>query len=190
MIENDKKIGKPRLSMEERTISEENKVNRTKIANMIRRKPEIKKHCCICGSEDAEILHNKYPKDPYIITFICKQCRKYEENLLKADKLRFDIREIMNKSTLSVKNFVKEDVKNIVEDYLMNTLPIGIYCEKIGISRHQFNQLVKRYGEMYNDITIHKKVINHANKVGRKSLSKSAIKRNQEKRLKEGFKNN
>jgi len=169
---------KPRLSSEDRTISEENKANRTKIANMIKRKPEIKKQCCICGKENAEILHNKYPKDPYVITFICKECRADKEKLVQAEKLRFDIREIMNKSTLSTKNFVKEDVKKLVEEYLMQIQSIGAYCDSIGISRHQFNKLIERYKEMYNDPSIRKKIINHANKVNRETLSKLAFERN------------
>lgn len=169
-------IRRLRLSDSERAISEKSKKDRMRIANMVKRKPEIEKHCCICGKDNAEILHNK--KNPYVITFICKECRADEDKLAQAEKTRFDIREIMDKSTLSTKNFVKEDVKKLVENYLMETISIGAYCTKIGISRHQFNQLMERYKKMYNDPSIRKKIINHANKVNRETLSKLAFIRN------------
>ena len=165
-----------RLSTYQRAISEKNKKDRMRIANMVRRKPEIEKKCCICGKDNAEILHNK--KNPYVVAFICKECRNNEENLNQAEKLRFDIRELMDKSTLSTKNFTKDDVKKLVEDYLMEISSIGAYCNKIGISRHQFNQLMERYKDMYNDPSIRKKIINHANKVNRETLSKLAYERN------------
>ena len=51
---------------------EKEKKERIRIANMVKRKPELKKVCCICGNS-AEILHNK--KNPYFISFICSNCR-------------------------------------------------------------------------------------------------------------------
>lgn len=177
-IEEIKNKGRAYLTEEERIISKKNRVSRIKIANMISRKPEIVEKCCICGSSNAEILHNKYPKNPYYITFICKDCRADDEKLAKAEKLRIDIRSKMDKATLSAKNFVEEDVKRLVENYLMNTLSIGKYCTEQGISRHQFNQLVKRYEDMFNDPAIRRKINNHANNVNRKTLSREANERN------------
>ena len=160
---------------ENKRLADKYKVERTRIANMVRRKPEIKKICCICGKENAEILHNK--KDPYVITFLCRQCRTNEENLVLAEQKRFDIRELMNKSTLSAKNFTIEDVKTLVDNYLVDVLSIAKYCKKTGISRHQFNQLVERYSHIYKEPTIRKKVLNHANKINRANLSKLAYER-------------
>ena len=170
------KLRKTRLTPYERAISERSKKDRVRIANMVKRKPEIEKHCCICGRDDAEILHNK--KNPYNITFICRECRADDDKLKEAENYRFDIREIMNKSTLSAKNFVEGDVKSLVEDYLFEVTSIGAYCDKVGISRHQFNQLIDRYSFIYDDKSIKKKVLNHANKINRENLSKLAYERN------------
>lgn len=177
MEENKNKRGrKMKLTPYQRAISDRNKKDRMRIANMVRRKPELEKHCCICGSDDAEILHNK--KNPYVIAFICKECRADAFKLQEAEKHRFDIREVMDKSKLSTKNFTNEDLKAIVESYLFETISIGAYCDKLGISRYQFNQLVERYGIIYDDPTIKKKIINHTNNVNRKTLSKLAYERN------------
>ena len=174
--EKNKKGRKMKLTPYQRAISERSKRDRMRIANMVKRKPEIQKHCCICGKEEAEILHNK--RNPYVITFICRECRADEEKLKQAEDYRFDIREIMNKSTLSTKNFTNEDVKKIVDDYLFEITSIGAYCDKAGVSRHQFNQLLERYKIIYNDPAIKKKILNHANKVNRENLSKLAYERN------------
>lgn len=173
---NKKKSRALRLSDYERALSEKYKKQRMRIANMVRRKPEIKKECCICGNINADILHNK--KNPYMITFLCKECRANEKNIEKAEHYRFDIRTNMDKSKLSTKNFTNEDVKTIVENYLFEVISIGAYCDKLNISRHQFNQLVSRYNVIYNDPSIKKKIVNHANKVNRENLSKLARERN------------
>ena len=165
-----------KLTPYEKELSNKVKKERIRIANMVKRKPEIEKSCCICGNENAEILHNK--KDPYKIAFICKECRSDDYKLRQAEDLRFDIRAVMDKSTLSAKNFTEKDVKDIVENYLFETISIGAYCEKVGISRHQFNQLIERYKDLFNDIGIKKVVLNHANKVNRNKLSEIAYQRN------------
>lgn len=152
------------------------KKERTKIANMVARKPEIRKICCICGKEDSLILHNK--DNPYFISFICRDCRDNPENLKKAEECRFDIRTMMDKSTLSSKNFTDTDVKKIVDDFLNDIVSIGAYCNKIGISRHQFNQLVDRYAKIFEIKNIKKTVNAHTNKVNRLRLSELAIERN------------
>lgn len=175
--------GKTKLSSEERTISEKKQRDRMKISNMVKRKPEIEKYCCICGTEKTEILHNKYPNDPYMITFICKECRADKEKLAQAEKTRFDIREIMDKSKMSTKTFTEIDVKNIVENYLFETVCIQDYCYKIGISRHKFNKLIEKYAELYDNPAIRKMVINHSNKINAKKLSLLALERYRNKKI-------
>lgn len=152
------------------------KKERTKIANMVARKPEIRKICCICGEDNSLILHNK--DNPYFISFICRNCRDNPENLKKAEECRFDIRTMMDKSTLSSKNFTDSDVKKIVDDFLNDIVSIGAYCDKIGISRHQFNQLVDRYAMIFEIKNIKKTVNAHTNKVNRLRLSELATERN------------
>ena len=175
----DKKNVKPKrvvLTWEERVKSQQMKTIRTRIANMVARKPEIKKQCCICGSTNAQILHNKV--QPYMITFICKDCRKDETKLAQAEKKRFDVRSLMNKTGLSVKHFIDVDVKQIVEGYLNDLVSIEAYCEKISISRHQFNGLVERYAETFKIPTIKKTINAHTNKINRVKLSECANERN------------
>lgn len=169
-----------KLTPQERIISEQCNKERIRIANMVRRKPELEKHCCICGSENAEILHNK--KNPYVIAFICKECRADAFKLQEAEKHRFDIREVMDKSKLSTKNFTNEDLKAIVESYLFETISIGAYCDKLGISKYQFNQLIERYGIIYDDPTIKKKILNHTNRINAIKLSALAFERNRIKK--------
>lgn len=180
----DDKESNPRLKLtqEERQKSKQLRVVRTRIANMVARKPEIKKQCCICGSTDAQILHNRIDpyndKSIYMITFICKNCRNDANKLKQAEQKRFDIRSIMDKSKLSVKSYTDIDVKHIVDEYLNDLVPIGEYCNKIGISRHLFNGLVKRYAELFKMPNIKKTIDSHTNKLNRIKLSEAAIKRN------------
>ena len=174
----------PRLKLtpEERKRSQQLKVVRTRIANMVARKPEIQKKCCICGNENAQILHNRLDpyndKSIYMITFICRDCRNDADKLKQAEQKRFDVRSIMDKSKLSVKSYTDIDVKRIVDDYLNELLPIGEYCNKIGISRHLFNGLVKRYAKTFKMPNIKKTIDSHTNKLNRIKLSECAIKRN------------
>lgn len=164
-----------KLTPEEKAISKQTQRDRMRIANLIRRKPEIKKVCCICGTKNAEILHNK--SNPFFITFICKECRANVFKLQEAEKHRFDIREVMNKSTLSTKNFSDNDVVNLVDGYLLKTISIGQYCEEHGISRYQFKQLVDRYQKLHKNNMIKKTISNHANKIHKEKLSKIAYER-------------
>ena len=170
------KLTRKRLTPHQKMKSEQLKKDRIKIANMVARKPEIQKHCCICGNTDAQILHNK--NNPYMITFICKDCRNDADKLELAKTYRFDIRSIMSKSTLSAKSFTDTDVKDIVDGFLNELLSIGAYCDKIGISRHQFNEIVKRYAVIFDIPTIKKTVDAHTNKINRENLSELAIERN------------
>lgn len=137
---------------------------RVKIANLIARKPEIQKICCICGKE-GKILHNR--KNPYYITFICDECKKDPKNINKAEKTRFDVREKLDKANLCVHNFRGKQIKDITENYLKNNLSIGDYCQSIGISRHQFKQVMYRYNEIYSkkNICVENKIKKHSNAV-------------------------
>ena len=86
--------GKKRLTEKEKEASIKWQHERVKIANLIARKPEIQKICCICGKE-GKILHNR--ENPYYITFICDECKKDPKNINKAEKTRFDVREKLDK---------------------------------------------------------------------------------------------
>lgn len=121
---------------------------RVRIANLVARKPELQKVCCICG-KPANILHNV--QNPYYITFICNDCRKNPKYLQKAEKYRFDIRTQMDKTSLSVVNFTDKMITEIVENYLLTDLSIEDYCQQIQISRYQFNKLLDMYLELYPD---------------------------------------
>lgn len=153
-----------------------NKKERVRIANMVKRKPEIKKVCCICGKKDAEILHNK--ENPYLISFICRKCRLDDENMKVAEKHRFDLREVVDKSKLSTKNFTVKDMTIIVNDFLDDIISIGEYCKNIGISRYQFNKLVSRYADYFGDDIMEKRIMSHANTMNRKHLSKVFLEKN------------
>lgn len=168
-----------KLTLEERIISEQRKRDRMRINVMVKRKPEIVQHCCICGNENTQILHNAV--NPYKITFICKNCRADTDKLKKAEKCRFDIRDIMDKSKMSGKTFSEKDVQNIVENYLFDVISIQDYCYKIGISRCKFNSLIERYTKLYDNPLIRKMIINHSNNINAKKLSVLALERNNKK---------
>ena len=61
------KRGRKPLSPDKKQESLNWQKERVKIANLVARKPEIEKVCCICG-KPGNILHNR--QDPYYITFI------------------------------------------------------------------------------------------------------------------------
>lgn len=119
---------------------------RVKIRNFVARKPEINKNCCICG-KPGKILHNR--QDPYYISFICDECRRVPENLQLAVERRFDIRTKMDKTKLSVHNFTDEMIIRIIVGYMNSNKSIGDYCNEVGISRYQFNQLQDYYDKLF-----------------------------------------
>lgn len=147
---------------------------RVKIANLVARKPELQKICCICG-KTGHILHNR--NNPYFITFICNECDKDKNKLLEAEDYRFDLRLKLNKPNLNTRNFVKEEVENIVEGYLIDKLSIGDYCDKREISRYQFTQLIKRYENMYPEREINETIISHSNEIMGENCKKRYIER-------------
>lgn len=159
---------------EERKIAMQWQNERVKIANLIARKPEIPKICCICGKE-GKILHNR--KDPYYITFICDECKKEPNNLIIAEESRFDLREKLEKSNLCVTNFTKEQVIRIIVGYMNDIISLGDYCDKIGISRHQFRQLVQRYKTLFPKQDIEQLIKNRTKKVQSEKLKKIAEER-------------
>lgn len=146
-----------------------------KIATMVRRKNEIEKYCCICGNKNAQILHNY--NNPFVISFICKKCRADKSKLAQAEKLRFDIREIMDKSKISSKNFSEKDVMNLVENYLFEKVSITDYCKEIGISYHIFSHLIERYKLLFDKPNIKKVMLNHSNALRNEKLSAVALER-------------
>lgn len=135
------------MEKEQRRLDYEewNKV-RVKIRNLVARKKEIDKSCCICG-KPGKILHNR--QDPYYISFICDECRKVPENLQLAIERRFDIRTKMDKTKLSVHNFTDEMIIRIIVGYMNSEKSIGDYCDEVGISRYQFNQLQDYYDKLF-----------------------------------------
>lgn len=144
---------------------------RVKIANLIARKPEIPKICCICGKE-GKILHNR--KDPYYITFICDECKTEPNNLIIAEESRFDLRTKLDKSNLCVHNFLDEQIVRIITGYMNDIISLGDYCEKIGISRHQFGQVVQRYKQLFPKQNIEQLIKNRTKKVQSEKLKKIA----------------
>lgn len=137
----------------DKPTAEEIQTLRVKIANMVARDKTINRRCCICGKENAEILHNQ--EDPYFITFLCRTCRTNEDNVKKAEKTRFNLREHKSKLTelsedktyLHTNQYTPETVKSIVDRYLFKTQDknLGEYCKEIGLSRYQFNSVLDLY---------------------------------------------
>ena len=155
--------GRKQSTPERKKEMEDWQRERVKIANLVSRNKEIKKECCICGSEQAKILHNR--QDPYYITFICDECRKEESNLEYAEEFRFDVRTKLNKKSKSTDNFTQEECVRIVIGYMNELLSIGDYCDKIGISRHQFSNLLKQYKKLFPKQHIDHLVSNHSNRI-------------------------
>ena len=65
----------------EKKVAMQWQYERVKIANLIARKPEIQKICCICGKE-GKILHNR--ENPYNVIILCNNCRQDPESIKKA----------------------------------------------------------------------------------------------------------
>lgn len=144
--------------------------DRAKIAHFVRRN-NVEKKCVICG-KDGFILHNR--ENPYMISFICKDCRKDENNVKIAESKRFDIRDVVPKKGAKIlKTSTDEYITKVVENYLHNTLPIREYCKKIGISTNQFHTVVKRYEELHPNQPIEDYIINHRNTVHRHRIKES-----------------
>lgn len=154
--------GKKKLTASEAKQRKEWQKERVKITNLVSRKPEIDKSCVICG-KPGHILHNK--ENPYCISFICDECSKDSNNIEVAKTKRIDIRTKLNKQNLNVSNFTRKELKDFVEKYLSvrNILPISKYCKELGISRHQFNEIIKKYEEITGKDNINVLIRNKTN---------------------------
>lgn len=171
--ENTHKTGRKRMTPEQLKEAKAVQLERVRITNLVARKSEIVKKCCICGKLNAPILHNPNNLDnPYMITFLCWNCRKDPDKLQKAEEYRFDIREKLNKSNLNTRNITDEETVKIINGYMKEMLSIVEYCEKIGISRHQFNKLLDRYEELIPDQPIRDLVFNKSKALRTAKLSK------------------
>lgn len=179
--------GRKKATPEQKQRAKEWQRERVRITNLVARDKTISKKCCICGKDNSAILHNK--ENPYLITFLCKECRKDKDNIAKAEQYRFDLKEYRDnqlreredKYYIDTKKFSEEEVKEIVEGYdkHSNLLTFGEYAEQNGLSRHQFNQLQERYLEFFPDkeyviIAIH----NRSKAIQKNKLSNAAIDRN------------
>ena len=171
------KRGRKKATPEQQQIAKEWQKERVRITNLVTRDDTIDRKCCICGKEDSAILHNK--ENPYLITFLCRECRKNKENIQKAEKYRFDIRERLDKSKLSTSNFTKQEVANIVKGYTnTQSLTIGEYCEKLNITRHQFNKLLELYAKYFpEDKTTLSAIVQKRKAIQRKRLIREAEER-------------
>lgn len=182
--------GRKPATPELKQAAKERQKIRVKITNAVSRDNTIERKCCICGKENSPILHNK--ENPYLITFICKDCRKDKNNVKKANKLRFNLEEHRKKLIeertdnyyLDTRKFTKEEVKEIIEDYIVdkNILNYGEYCKKNNISRYQFASLLDRYIEYFPEMSFMvKKVKNKSKEIQRNRLSIEAKHRNLQK---------
>lgn len=181
------KRGRKKATPEQQQIAKEWQKERVRITNLVTRDDTIDRKCCICGKEDSAILHNK--ENPYLITFLCRECRKNKENIQKAEKYRFNLKEYRDnqlrerdtKYYIDTKKFTPEEVKEIVEGYdkHSNLLTFGEYAEQNGLSRHQFNQLQERYVEYFpNKAYVITAIHNRSKAIQKNKLSMAAIDRN------------
>ena len=134
--------GKKKLTPLEKIESQNWQRTRVKIINMIARKPEIQKICCICGKE-GKTLHNR--KNPYYITFICDKCKKDSNNLIIAEESRFDVRDRLDKYSSNIMNYNEKQIISIIENFIGKGLTIGEYCEQEEISRFKLNKILDKY---------------------------------------------
>lgn len=140
---------------------------RVKIAHYVRRN-NIEKKCVICGKE-GEIMHNR--ENPYMIAFICNECRKDPKKEKLAEKRRFDIRnKVSKKGTHILKTSTDEYITKVVDDYLKDVLPIREYCDKIGVSNRQFHTILNRYKEIHPNQPVDDFIKSHRNTVHRKRI--------------------
>lgn len=163
--------GRKKATPEQKAESMRWQNERVRIANLIARKPEIQKICCICENE-GKILHNR--KDPYYITFICDECRKDPNNLIIAEESRFDLRTKLDKANLCMQTLNDEQVQRFVLGYMneRNIISLGDYCKQIKLSRHQFNQIIKRYNEIHPNQRIEERIKAKTKKVKSEQFKK------------------
>ena len=137
--------GRHKATQEQKELAQKYQKDRVKITNIVARRPNIERKCCICGKEGT-ILHNK--ENPYYITFICKDCRKDENKRLEAENHRFNLLDIVNEKKLGIRNYSDEEIKKILDEYPKD-MNMGNFCNKYNISRYLLNEMVTKYCELY-----------------------------------------
>lgn len=159
---------------------------RIKVGNLVRRRKDIDRSCCICGKPNADILHNM--KDPYYIGFICKECRKDKSNMVIAEESRIDIATKLARRNTQISKFSNEAIIRIVVGYMNEQTNIQQYCEKTGISRYQFKQIVDEYDKKFpnqhiKELIKNKKIVKRkpTTTKGRKNRTKVSTKINDKK---------
>lgn len=166
--------GKKKLSPEQKVISDERQRNRTKVANFVARNKSIDRSCVICG-KPGRILHNE--NNPYFISFICNECSKDKEKLAQAANKRVDIKKLLenrSKKYIATKSFPEDVLKQIVENYInSHFLYVGEYCQKIGISRYQFNKALEIYDKKYPKNLIYDAITNRLSTLQRVKTTNS-----------------
>ena len=184
--------GRKPATPEQLQEAKERQRQRVKITNIVSRDETIQRKCCICGKDNAEILHNT--ENPYFITFLCSECRKNKDNIEKAELHRFDLEEYKQEQLenrednkyLNTRKLSKEEVKQIITGYIApsNTLTIGEYAEGLGLSRYQFNSVIERYKEYFpEDKNIEDVIINRSKAIQRNRLSMATNDRNMAKEI-------
>lgn len=163
------KRGRKPLSPEKKQESLDWQRERVKIANLVARKPELEKVCCICGNP-GNILHNR--QDPYYITFICDECKKDPNNLIIAEESRFDLRTKLDKSGLCIKNYTQQEIIRIVVGYMNQNMSIGDYCDNLNMTRYQFSQLIDSYNNIFPNQNIKQLITNRSNKIQKQKVCK------------------
>ena len=162
----DWKCGRKPATPEQLKQSKERQKQRVKITNIIARETNLERKCCICGKDNAEILHNT--ENPYFITFLCRQCRKNKDNIKEAKLHRFDLEAYRrdkldnrdNNIYMNTHKFAKKEIKDIIDGFIepSNTLTMGEYANGLGLSRYQFNCIIKRYDEYFPDSKIEERI--------------------------------
>ncbi len=162
--------GRKKSSPEHQREMQEWQKTRVKIINLVARKTEIEKKCCICG-KPGKIIHNK--KDPYYITFLCDECKKDKQNRIIAEESRFDLRTKLNINNIYTSNFSDEEIVRFVLGYMNDKISIGEYCENMNITRYKFDQLINRYKELFPKQNIRKLIKEHSRKIQNENMKKS-----------------
>ena len=62
----------------------------------------------------------------------------------------------------------------MVESYMNDIVSVGDYCDKIGISRHQFNQIIDRYKKLFPRKNMDRIIKNRTRKVQSEKLKRIA----------------
>ena len=155
--------GKKKLNAKEKQIAYNHQKQRVRIANYVARHPDIDKTCSVCGERPGSIIHNV--DDPYYISFICEECNKDNANKTIAIEQRRDIRQEIKSDRIKINRLTDAQIKRYVLDYMNDYISIGAYCKKVNITRYQFNQIVKRYGELFPKQPIFDMVTSHSNAI-------------------------